>query len=54
MPPVGARRRSTAEERAELDALDAVLDKISEGGMGSLTNAERELLDRVSRRERTN
>ncbi len=55
MPPVREpRRRDLAEERAELDALDAVLDKISESGMGSLTKAERALLDRVSRRERTN
>lgn len=55
MPPVRESRRLTAaEERAELDALDAVLDKISESGMGSLTDSERALLDRVSRREKTN
>lgn len=55
MPPVREKRRMTAaEERAELDALDAVLDKISESGMGSLDDSERALLDRVSRREKTN
>ncbi len=55
MPPVrNTRRLTAAEERAELDALDAVLDKISASGMGSLTESERALLDRVSRREKTN
>lgn len=55
MPPVREKRRMTAaEERAELDALDAVLDKISASGIGSLTDSERALLDRVSRREKTN
>lgn len=54
MPPVRERRRTAAEERAELDALDAVLDKISASGMKSLTDDEKDLLDRVSRRERTN
>lgn len=55
MPPVPEnRRRTAAEERAELDALDAVLDKISESGLKSLDDSERALLDRVSRRGRTN
>lgn len=45
---------SQADERRLLDAVDRVLDKISEQGMGSLTADERRLLDEVSRRHRTN
>jgi len=37
-----------------LDEVDRVLDKISEQGIASLTSAERELLDEVSRRRRSN
>ena len=48
----GARQQD--EERRMLDAVDQVLDKISEQGMGSLTAAERKLLDEVSRRHRMN
>lgn len=51
------RRRAekrAAEERAQLDAVDAVLDKISAHGVESLTADERDLLDRVSRKQRTN
>ncbi len=51
------RRRAekrAAEERAQLDAVDAVLDKISAHGVESLTTDERDLLDRVSRKQRTN
>lgn len=51
------RRRAekrAAEERAQLDAVDAVLDKISAHGVESLTAKERDLLDQVSRRTRTN
>lgn len=51
------RRRAekrAAEERARLDAVDAVLDKISAHGVESLTAKERDLLDQVSRRTRTN
>jgi hypothetical protein len=43
-----------ARTRADLDAVDAVLDKISAHGIDSLTDAERELLDRVSRKTRAN
>ena len=45
-----------AEERArrELDQVDEVLDKISALGINSLTEEERELLDRVSRQTQLN
>ncbi len=45
---------SSAEEARLLGELDRVLDKISASGMGSLTPAERKLLDDVSRRYRHN
>lgn len=48
-----AEKRS-AGERAELDRVDAVLDKISSEGINSLTPEERDLLDRVSRQTRAN
>ncbi len=41
------------DEEALLDEVDAVLDKISRSGMGSLTRRELELLDEVSRRRRS-
>ncbi len=46
--------RTQKEEVALYDAVDQVLDKISEHGIGSLTAAERKLLDDVSRKHRTN
>lgn len=46
--------RSEDDERRMLDEVDRVLDKISEKGIASLTSAERELLDEVSRRRRSN
>ncbi|MCY4574924.1 MAG: rhomboid family intramembrane serine protease [Gemmatimonadetes bacterium] len=46
--------RGAKRERAELDKVDAVLDKISEHGINSLTAEERDLLDRVSRQTRAN
>ena len=46
--------RRTERQRAELDRVDAVLDKISRRGIDSLTAEERALLDRVSRRTRAN
>ncbi len=45
---------SGMQEKATLDAVDQVLDKISAEGMSSLTDDERALLDEVSRRQRTN
>ena len=45
---------SQAEERRLLDAVDRVLDKISDQGIASLTEDEKRLLDEVSRRRRTN
>lgn len=53
----GVRRKSdrrAARERDDLDAVDAVLDKISAHGIQSLTDAERDLLDKMSRKTRTN
>lgn len=47
-------RRATKEDVRLYDQVDAVLDKISAEGMGALTPEERELLDEVSRRHRTN
>ena len=47
-------RQRAASERAELDQVDAVLDKISAKGIESLTAEERELLDRVSRQTKAN
>lgn len=42
------------EDPALYDRVDAVLDKISAEGMSSLTPAELELLDRVSKKHRSN
>ena len=47
-------RQRAARERAELDKVDEVLDKISARGIESLTADERELLDRVSRQTKAN
>lgn len=49
-----SRARSDDDERRMLDEVDRVLDKISAKGIGSLTSEERELLDEVSRRRRSN
>ncbi len=46
--------KRAAGEHAELDRVDAVLDKISAQGINSLTAEERDLLDRVSRQTRAN
>ena len=48
------RRSDTADERTKLDAVDRVLDKISAEGMASLTEQEKQLLDEVSKKHRTN
>lgn len=52
----GARRRRSDDvgERRTLDAVDRVLDKISAEGMASLTEQEKQLLDEVSKKHRTN
>lgn len=47
-------RSDEAGEKRTLDAVDRVLDKISAEGMASLTAQERQLLDDVSKRHRTN
>lgn len=49
-----SRKRKEHREKAELDKVDAVLDKISARGIDSLTAEERDLLDRVSRQTQTN
>ncbi len=49
-----SQAKRAASERAELDRVDAVLDKISAQGINSLTPAERDLLDKVSRQTRAN
>jgi membrane associated rhomboid family serine protease len=49
-----ARSQRPGEDAALFDEVDAVLDKISAQGMSSLTAAELELLDRVSKKHRTN
>lgn len=48
------KRMRERDEEALLDAVDRVLDKISESGIGSLTQEERRLLDEVSKRSRSN
>jgi len=48
------RPKVLREEAALYDRVDAVLDKISAEGMSSLTAAELELLDHVSKKHRTN
>jgi len=56
----GGRRRagrtgkSGVSDEELLDEVDRILDKISDTGMGSLTEDERRTLDEVSRRRRTN
>lgn len=47
-------RWSSADERRLLDAVDRVLDKISDEGMASLTADERRILDEAARRRKTN
>ena len=48
------RRSDNAGEKKTLDAVDRVLDKISAEGISSLTEQERQLLDEVSKKRRTN
>ena len=45
---------SQADERRLLDAVDRVLDKISDQGMASLTSEERRILDEAARRRKMN
>jgi len=47
-------REAEATEKTTLDAVDRVLDKISAEGMASLTEQEKQLLDQVSKKHRTN
>ena len=48
------KKERDPQASAELDQVDAVLDKISAQGIESLTDEERRLLDRVSRRTGAN
>ncbi len=48
------KKQPSGGEEAILDEVDRILDKISATGMGSLTNAERKVLDEVSKARRTN
>lgn len=50
----GRPQHEDSGERRTLDAVDQVLDKISAEGMASLTEQERQLLDDVSKKRRTN
>ena len=54
--PSGSQQQgwSANEEERMLDEVDRILDKISAEGMTSLTEEERETLDHVSRRHRSN
>lgn len=52
--PRRRRGRRSEEEVQLLDRVDAVLDKISAEGMSALTAEERQLLDEMSRRTRSN
>jgi membrane associated rhomboid family serine protease len=51
--PISARE-SARMQRELLDDVDRILDKISTNGLNSLSDAERERLNEVSRRYRTN
>jgi membrane associated rhomboid family serine protease len=53
-PGVVASGRHLREDAALYDKVDAVLDKISAEGIGSLTAEELRLLDEVSKRHRSN
>jgi len=53
-PAVVVSGRRPREDAALYDKVDAVLDKISAEGMGSLTADELRLLDEVSKRHRSN
>lgn len=53
-PGAAAEKPLSGKEGAVLDEVDRILDKISAEGMKSLTPEERETLDNVSRRSRSN
>jgi membrane associated rhomboid family serine protease len=50
----GTRGRSRKREEELLDEVDRILDKISARGMAALTDAEKKVLDEVSRKRRSN
>ena len=52
--PRAEQGKARREDKSLYDAVDAVLDKISAEGMGSLTPDELKLLDEVSKRHRSN
>ncbi|HKJ93357.1 MAG TPA: rhomboid family intramembrane serine protease [Longimicrobiales bacterium] len=53
-PKPRATKRTRKDEDKLLDEVDRVLDKISESGLGSLSDEERRILDEVSKRYRHN
>lgn len=53
-PPEPKQEEWSPGEKTMLDEVDRILDKISAEGMGSLTSEERETLNSVSRRRRSN
>jgi hypothetical protein len=53
-PAKGSDREEPSGDEAILDEVDRILDKISAKGMTSLTSEERETLNDVSRRRRSN
>ncbi|MBB4638649.1 rhomboid family protein [Longimicrobium terrae] len=53
-PAATGRKKAASAERELLDDVDRILDKISSQGLASLTEDERQRLDEVSRRYRTN
>lgn len=50
----GRPRSDDSREKRTLDDVDRVLDKISAEGMAALTEQEKQLLDEVSKKHRTN
>jgi hypothetical protein len=52
--PAAGKKKAASAERELLDDVDRILDKISSQGLASLTDDERQRLDEVSRRYRTN
>jgi membrane associated rhomboid family serine protease len=54
-PAQGTGSRPSVRKQVEtLDEIDRILDKISEGGLESLTDSERRRLDEASRKYKTN
>jgi len=52
-PPLAKTAASRGEQHRQLDEVDRILDKISEGGISSLTDEERRQLEEASKRFRS-